>query len=152
MIKKARAFINAFNKLTPPAKFTPHIYNGGGSGCGACVLSLLTGIHPDQITPNKKEWSNKFVVRYLEKRRFKVLKLTDELLYGEELTYTISKKHVILATMKTLARENTWIVTHNDILYHNFEMLALKGHEFINHRLISAYALWHPSWGLYSYE
>ena len=131
-------------------RFIPYLYAGlyGGLGCGASALSLLTGINPVSL-PRKSDWTNRFMCSFLLKKNFKLAKLTKRNITNfETVCYPVAKRHVILASIKFIRNEASWVVIYNDILFHNFEAQIFSQYELINHPLMTAYLLKHPSWSI----
>ena len=130
-------------------KFTPHIYGKGiyqMCGCGASTLALITGENP-LVIAKKRDWTSRFMCSYLRQRNFKVAKLTERNVTNfKEVSYPIRRNHVILATIKYIKGEASWVIIYNDMLYHNFEIIPFESYELINHPLMTAFLLYHKDW------
>lgn len=128
--------------------FVAHLFSGSDNGCGANTLALLTGENPDSLPP-RDDWGSRFMLRFLAQRGFVIAKLTAQNLTNRsELAYPIRNRHVILALIRLVKNEASWVVIHNGILYHNFEVSTFRPYELINHPAVSSYLLSHPKWGV----
>lgn len=133
------------------AKFVPHIFTGGiatSFGCGATALALLTGIHPAFIPrPRKGDWTERIVTKYLKDKDFRVLRMTlNNITPKNELLHPVGRTHVSLLRLKFMKNEASWIVVHNSMVFHNFEITELEAYEFINHPILAGFLLWHEDW------
>lgn len=130
-------------------KFVAHFFGGimrCVNGCGSTVLSLLSGVNPLAF-PERKDWNRKYVISFLKERGFKIAQLTAKNVTNvKEVTYPIGPHHVILARIKYIKNEASWVVIHNNKLYHNFEISDFRSYEFVNHPVLSMYLIKHPSW------
>lgn len=130
-----------------PRKFVPHLWNiGSDAGCGATALSLLTGRNPLHIK-KKKDWTHEFMTWTLRRAGFKVQKLTKRGLTNKRhIRYPVTELHVVLASLRLIKGEASWVVLHNGMMYHNFDVTSFKGYELINHPMVTAYLIKHKSW------
>ncbi len=130
-------------------KFAPYIFTGAystGNGCGASALALLTGVHPISI-PYREDWDARYMLSFLLNKKFNIYKLTmDNLTNCETTQHPITKSHVVLASIKMLKEEATWVVLHGETMYHNFEITSMNPYDLINHPLINMYLVKHPTW------
>lgn len=124
-------------------KFIPHIFTNTCNGCGANALALLTGELPESF-PNKASWSTRFMLSFLRDRGFATQKITKNAV--SQRFNPIANRHVLLILMRFISNEASWIVLNQDIVFHNFEITKLKTYEFLNHPIMDAYLLMHPSW------
>ncbi len=143
-----------FSKLIVD-KFAPQIFNTAYNaigGCGANALSVLTGINPLDIKntnpKNKNDWKDKFVVDFLRDCGFTVEPITlcdvsNSEIYVES---PITKNHVLLISQLLIKNEASWSVIYKDYIFHNFEIVPLKGLEFVNNPILTAYIVWSPAW------
>lgn len=128
-------------------KFQPHIWHVGGCGCGANTLALLTGKNPKTIR-TRPDWTNEYMVWALRRSGFKIAMLTKRGLTNQTyLTHPIARDHVVLASIRIIKGEASWVVIHNHMMYHNFDLTAFDGYELINHPIVTAYLIKHPRWG-----
>jgi hypothetical protein len=131
-------------------KFVAHISTGSDilAGCGATALSLLTGDRALHIGIRKRDWDSGYMARYLRRRGFRVARLTlRNLTNFGTVESPITRGHVVLARIKFLRGEASWIIIHNGMVYHNFEITELKPYSMLNHPVMEAFLVSHPSWG-----
>jgi hypothetical protein len=134
--------------------FVPHLYTNHHGGCGANTLSLLTGVPPAFIqNTNKKNpnhWKDSFMVNFLRKRGFKVLSLTKceatNNVNGIYVSDSINNRHVLLLSQLMSKNTASWTVVHNELLYHNFEIISFKGLNLINSPSLTVYVVFNPKW------
>lgn len=87
------------------------------------------------------------MVNFLRSKGFRVAKLTFKNITNcKEVSYPIGGSHVVLARIKFIKNEASWVVIHNGKIYHNFEISDFKGYELINHPVMSMYLIKHRSW------
>ena len=132
-------------------KFVAHLYTGSfeiGAGCGATALSLITGDDPLSIK-NRKDWKSSYLVSYLRKRGFSVASLTERNLtnFGY-VEHPIKGSHVVLMRIKLIRKEASWVVLHNYNCYHNFETTLMRPYDMLDHPILEAFLVSHPSWFL----
>lgn len=134
-----------------PAKFVPHIFNcGSGRGCGATALALLTGVPPRRIeAPRDGDWSVGRMRGFLAAHGFRLARITSKNVISEYPSLPVRREHVVLASMRMTKAEATWVVMHNDSIYHNFEISESSAREFLNHPIVDAFMVTHPRWGKY---
>ena len=119
-----------------------------GAGCGATALSLITGDDPLSIR-NRKDWKSSYLVSYLRKRGFSVANLTERNLTNfKYIVYPIKNFHVVLARVKLIKGEASWIVLYDNNCYHNFEIMKMVPYDLLNHPILEAFLVSHPSWFL----
>lgn len=133
------------------SKFTPHIFcyhMDMTYGCGASALSLLTGIHPSKFkAPPRGDWKDHIVLSILNANKFKTARLTMRGVTNFDWTsYPIGRQHVVLAKIKLIKYNASWVVIHSGIIFHNFELAPLKPLEFINHPVMAAYLVKGRQW------
>ena len=98
-------------------------------------------------SPGGDHWPGRYMVKFLVEHGFKVAKLTvRNVTRNKEPGYPITSHHVLLLLIKFLKNEASWVVIHNKVLWHNFEIQALDPYEFVNHPMLEAYLIKHPSW------
>lgn len=132
------------------SKFTPSFFSSPMAsmyGCGASALGLLTGVKPSRIV-HRNDWDARFMVKFLRENGFEVAKLTQEKVTspGKDVHYPLNSNHVLLASLRFIRKEASWVVLHNGTMYHNFELTPFGPYELLNHPLIELYLLKHPSW------
>lgn len=109
--------------------FTPFLFSSKlsiGMGCGACAISLLTGVSPafvDASNGNSSHYSDKFVINFLRRLGFSVLGLTHSNVTARRSA--IGYHHVILLSQLIRRDEATWGVIYDGRYYHNFEIYHL---------------------------
>jgi hypothetical protein len=133
--------------------FTPHLYFTLSNGCGSNTLSLLTGIHPDDIkNPNKmnpEDWKDSFMVKFLKKHGFQVHPLTkcDVSCEGDKFASdNVDDRHVLLLSQLMGRNTASWTVVHNKLLYHNFQTCSFSGLYIVNCPILTCYLICHPNW------
>ena len=87
------------------------------------------------------------MVGFLRRHKFSVLEITRRnVTNSDNIERPIGKHHVVLAKLKFVIGEASWVVIFQDKVYHNFEIVPLTGYELINHPILSAYVVFHKSW------
>lgn len=130
-------------------KFSPHLYTGRMfSGCGATALGLLMGVDPYKLPmPRGRDWTTGFMLRHLRANGFRVMRLTCRNLTNlDSVKRPIQPGHVILASIYFIKGMASWVVLHNGMMYHNFEVEHLRAYEFLNHPLREAYLVKRRGW------
>jgi len=129
--------------------FTPHLFSATedlAQGCGASTLALLTGVAPNRIASQngRPHYSDRFMLRFLRARKFRVLRLTpDKLVRAED---RVRPDHVLLISQLFQPGEGTWGVVFGHLFYHNFIAYSLSKFAFLNKPILSAYLVIHPRW------
>jgi hypothetical protein len=127
--------------------FTPFLFSNADhrmAGCGASALGLLIGLPPANFAAPDKNYSDELMLRRLRRHGFRVLRLTQCNL--SQTAAGINAKHVLLVSQLFRENEATWVVVHNGICYHNFEVYSLEVLSFLNKPLLSAYVVSHLKW------
>ena len=131
------------------SKFNPHIYTDNYRiyGCGPTALGLITGARPHKFK-YQKHYSDRFMVRHLQKRGYQVLPISREDVSQtpQFIVSHIKDHHVILASQLAIRGESTWIVIYGGYAFHNFVMEKLEPLDFLNRPLCSAYLIFHKKW------
>jgi hypothetical protein len=140
-----------FNRFVSSC-FTPNLYTSPlrrKIGCGATALGLLTGIPTEKIATKKRgdHYSDNFMLRFLRRHGFRTLELTSSNVSPDRSK--IGDTHVLLLSQYWSSRLNeaTWIVLHDQICYHNFDLYSLESLSFLRKPLLSAFLIHHPRWG-----
>ena len=84
------------------------------------------------------------MVRFLRARGFSVLQLTWCNLSASE--GKINHSHVVLLSQLFTQNEATWLVMHNELCYHNFDIYTPSTLSLLNKPVLSAYLVVHPKW------
>ena len=131
--------------------FHPYLFTGDSrsrAGCGACSLSLLSGIDPIIIAEHNgnAHYSDKFMITFLRNHGFRTLKLT--LCNLTQSAGVVGNTQVVLISQLFRRNEATWGVIYDQIFFHNFDHYALEALSFLNKPILSAYMVVHPSWRL----
>jgi hypothetical protein len=134
--------------------FAPHLFCGSvrsALGCGASALALITGVAPEIIASqnNGSHYSDPFIVRFLRMRRFRTLRLTQNMMTGAK--NNLGPDHVLLVSQLFRHGEGTWGVVFENFYYHNFQVYALSALAFSNKPILSAYVVFHRKWRI-NYE
>lgn len=134
-------------------KFVPHLYCEayGRLGCGATLLSLLTGENPLYIKNNNEynpnEWTDKFLINYLRRRKFRVVQLASlEVTNFDSYENPIKLDHVIIVSQIFNRKDSSWSCIYNGRIYHNFVISNFDNYEFLNRPILTAYLVWHKDW------
>jgi hypothetical protein len=133
-------------------KFVAHVFSPhyGIKGCGATALALLTGVNPIDIPyppGNGDDWTKHYVYSFLRKKQFDIAELTMRNVTNfSHPRSPVSGQHVILASIKFIKGEASWVVVHNRTLYHNFEIATFTPYELINHPIMTAALIKHRTW------
>jgi hypothetical protein len=117
--------------------------------CGTPILAILTGLSFKYIERQKfgKHWTDRSIVKFLRARNFEIVELTRNNVtnvYWE--TFPINEHHVILLNIEMDAREASWFLLHDDVLYHNLYKMPFNSYFFLNKPIQSAFILNHPKW------
>jgi hypothetical protein len=134
-----------------PKKAVLHIFDheeDGVWGCGACLISLLTGIDPIHLyKKNKKRnphWPEDLVVDSLKAFGFQVNSVSLNK-YG-----LINPKVVYSSPLVTVQRMNekdtSYQFIYCGLVWHNFEARPFKALEFIQRPLVSCWLINHKTW------
>ncbi|MGA2248668.1 MAG: hypothetical protein ABSH48_27245 [Verrucomicrobiota bacterium] len=130
--------------------FTPYLFSDAirsRIGCGASALATITGILPEVIAgqnKNKAHYSDEFMLRFLRRRRFSALPLTQCRI--SEGHSNLGDAHVILLSQLLGKNFASWGLIHRRMYFHNFDVYQLERLSFINKPIISAYLVFHPKW------
>jgi hypothetical protein len=136
-------------------KFTPHLYDGLIStfyGCGANLLSLITGVDPSiicKLNKSKNHWPDAFIVDFLESRGYKLIPVTKAVVTNRDfltLDEPIRPNHILITTQMFLKGEASWCCYYQNYCYHNFIISRLKPFDFVNMPILKAWVLWHKKY------
>jgi len=133
--------------------FVPHLFSKDLNGCGANVLATLTGVPPDNIhntnRQNENHWNDSFIIRFLKNRGFQVQHFTKcdaTNTTGIYISDYITNNHVLLCSQLQAKNTASWVIIHNKILYHNFELSSFTGLTLVNAPMLNCYVIFHPNW------
>jgi hypothetical protein len=129
--------------------FAPFIFAGtvrASLGCGAVALSLMTGIAPEKIAIKNKtgHYPDKFMIGYLRRRGYRVVRLTQCLVSSTE--DRVRTDHVVLLSQLFRKNEATWGVLYNEYYWHNYAPYTVSSISFLNKPILSAYIVSHAKW------
>ena len=134
-------------------KFTPFLfpeYCSSLYGCGANILSLLSGLPQNKIKPPIKSrpdhWPDSFIIKFLKERKFEILKITQCSLSNNEdrqIIESLTRYNLILTSQLVLKNECSWYLTWDNYYYHGSSISKLRPFDFLNYPIISAYCLFH---------
>jgi len=130
-------------------KFVPHLYGSySACGCGANALALLTGNPSENFGARREDWTSKIMRVYLRKHNFIFEKLTKCAVTNTRFWNhaAIGHQHVVLMSIKLMQNEASWVVVYQERMYHNFEITKMKPYELLNHPIMEALIIKHPSW------
>lgn len=134
-------------------KFIPFLYNEiyVQAGCGATLLSLLTGENPffirNKNEHDKYDWKDEFLLRFLKKRKFAIIPIKMlEVTNFDSCENPITSKHVIIISQIFNRKDSSWSCIYAGRIYHNFVVSNFDSYEFLNRPIISSYLVWHNSW------
>lgn len=134
-----------------PKKAILHVYNhetDGVWGCGASLISLLTGADPINLfKENKKNnplWPETVVIGYLKSFGFKIDFVTLSQ-YGE-----MNSKVIYSTPLVTVQRMNekdtSYQFIHCGLVWHNFEARPFRALEFLQRPLVDCWRVSHKDW------
>ena len=132
--------------------FNPFLFSSdirGSRGCGATALALLTGVPPDRIAQQnhyQSHFADEFMVRFLRRRGFAVVPLTQCSVSASESQ--LGTSHVLLLSQLFTQNEATWGVIFGGTYFHNFDYYTLDSLSFLNKPVLSAYVISSPRWRL----
>ena len=132
-------------------RFIPYVYSfDPGNGCGAATLALLTG-HPPEKFKERDDWTSRYMLSFLRKNGFKIVQLTKRNVTNFWFPREpIDNGHVVLMSIKLMQYEASWVVLFNERMYHNFSITKVKAYELLNHPILEAFLIKHPSWEMKS--
>jgi len=123
--------------------------NHGEIGCGANALALLIGSNPKDFQKRAAHYSDAFMLRELRKAGYKVFEVNKSNLTRKKYPTTqLDDRHLILFSSLVNKGNASWTVTHNNYLYHNFEIFSSNFWTMMNNPVCSMYVLYKKSWGL----
>jgi hypothetical protein len=143
-----------FNKYLV-TRFNPYLFDQFKhpyKTCGTAAISLLTGISPviieKQLPRGQIDWTDHSMTKNLMDKKFIVKKITKCDLTGDPFVvrYPLQPNHVILISSLLCKMEGSWMILHNNLEYHNFEIKPLQPLEYVNHPIMSAHVVYHPRW------
>ena len=121
----------------------------GEIGCGANALSLLIGSHPKSFLKKHGHYSDSFMTKELRKAGYKVFEVNkSNLTRTKQPSLHLDDRHLILFSALLNKGNASWMVTHNNYLYHNFEIFPNNFWTMTNNPVCSMYVLYKKSWGL----
>lgn len=132
--------------------FSPYLWDRLlSASCGFNALALLSGFNPFQIKKKYKRagfshshdshCSEDFAVSFLRKW-YDILKLDEKTIQEPaETANNVTANHLLLMVQSFSHSENSYVVTWQGMMYHNFEIYPLKPMEFINRPIKSMYIL-----------
>jgi len=137
-------------------RFNPFIYPVNpfiSYGCGATVVSLVTGENPLIVTAaNKynKHYSDNFVLGAMKAKGVSVLKVTKQNISNRknDTSYRIGSNHVVLVAQLVMKNEASWFIYFGGRQYHNYEVQDTYPTEFLSRPTLSVYLLKHENWRL----
>lgn len=88
------------------------------------------------------------MVGFLREKGFTVTPLTlCDLSHDDQaVNWNITKDHVVLISLLTCRNETSWMVLHQDEVWHNFSSKLLEPLEFLNNPIRSAYVVYKKNW------
>jgi hypothetical protein len=123
-------------------------------GCGACAISLLTGVEPSHVYADNKinnpNWPVDFVLKYLRINYFEIEELNNDNLKSDrkDVEMPINEHHPLLLVQKMTRAETSYQFIYNNLIYHNFETRPLKPLEFVNNAIDRVFLINKRSWRL----
>lgn len=105
-----------------------HQFNHAHSCCGGCCVSMITGEAPIKID-RKMKWSEDAttgkMIRCLESKGFDVMKVglravSDSRQCCAWNNESLTEEHLLLIGAMTDAKEASWFLLHQGIVWHNF--------------------------------
>lgn len=135
--------------------FTPSIYSKdlfSLYGCGSLAAAFICGDKPQDILKanrNRPHFSEKFMVNYLKKKKYKVVPLFKNVYKNkkfDQFVERIKPYHVILASIRLDERNASWVVINNSLIWHNMTAIKLKELDTFNYPIIDCYVVFHKKW------
>ena len=125
--------------------------------CGTGAISLITGLHPKfiekQLPKPRKHWTDSSICRFLNKRGYKTIPLTKNLVTSmsnespyAELFYIVTQYHCLLLNSLVCQDEASFFVLHNGHVYHNFKKDYIDPLFLINRPTQTAFIVCHKKW------
>jgi hypothetical protein len=114
--------------------------------CGSGVLSMVTGANPQviekRLPKGQEHWTTHAVKRYLRHRRWHVTTLTIRAVTNVEWTrFPLNDDHLLLLALQMDLEDQSWLVAHKGLIYHNFEVEKFTGMYLLNKPVAEAYLL-----------
>ena len=135
-LKLTKSVLHFFDKVTY-----------GATGCGANALSLLIGSNPKSFLKKHGHYSDSFMTKELRKAGYKVFEVNkSNLTRGKYPALQLDDRHLILFSSLMNKGNASWTVTHNNYLYHNFEIFSSNFWTMMNNPVCSMYVLYKKSW------
>ncbi len=131
----------------PAALWDNVIY--GHCGCGATALGLITGVKPSKIAEKngRRHYSDRFMVEFLRKHDISVFQVNRaNLSKSKEWKHQLSDNNVVLYSANTVKGEQSWFLTYNSYLYHNFVISKANYLDMLNFPITSCFCLYKKSW------
>lgn len=120
--------------------------------CGSTALSLLTQLPLKQVesyNPNpKRGWSTTRAIRFLRNKGYKTLEVTKMSVTNTYWFKTpLKPDHCLLLNVRLDVKENSMMVCHKNVLWHNFETIdELSNLYFLNKPTQDVIIITHPKW------
>lgn len=121
----------------------------GHCGCGATALALITGDNPTKIAAKngRRHYSDRFMVDYLRKKGISVYEVNRaNLSQSKEWKHQLSDNNVILYSANTAKGEQSWFLTFNSYIYHNFIISKASYLDLLNFPIDSCHVLCKNNW------
>ena len=146
-----------FSRMTSPDLILKPTYKhqDDDCNCSTAALSMLTNLTVPFIqsqckSRSKEYWYIEDVIKFLEKRKFKVTELTKRTVTNRFwLDKSITSNHCLLLFLKMDAQENSALIMHKDKIWHNFSLVKSDKLYFINHPMEHVYIIEHSRWKPY---
>lgn len=138
-----------FTSYTAPL-FKIYPYNKCGifdPSCGTMAFYSITGKSMDNKYKNRKVISDKVMVEQLRKYGYTVIPLSIANTISRcGIHNNITSDHVVLISQIMYRGEGSWAILHKNRYYHSFSTEPLRGMEFVNRPINTAYLIFKQEW------
>lgn len=121
----------------------------GHCGCGATALGLITGVSPSKIAEKngRRHYSDRFMVDYLRKKGVSVYEVNRaNLTRSKQWEHQLSDNNVVLYSAHTAKGEQSWFLTFNSYIYHNFIISKASHLDLLSFPIDSMFILFSKKW------
>lgn len=119
------------------------------AGCGATCISALTGENPFSVATKVKKgnFTNSFMVKTLRKHGISVYEVNKANLTNQsDFKHKLSDQHVVLFSSLITKKNESWIISNNGVLLHNFEIIKADFYTLLSFPITSAFVLYKKEW------
>jgi hypothetical protein len=114
--------------------------------CGSGMLSMVTGGHPQviekRLPQGQEHWTTTAVKNYLRAHGWQITTLTIKAVTNVEWTrFPLNDDHLLLLALQMDLEDQSWLLAHKGLIYHNFEVEKFTGMYLLNKPVAEAYLL-----------